>query len=308
VVKGQPGVDFGPYRLQRRIGAGGMAEVYSAIERSSGARVALKRILPNLSFEPEFIQMFEDERDLLARLEHPNICRYLGSGAVDDEHYIVMELIDGCHLGQLMQHFNHGLPLPVAAYILSEGGVGLDHAHQLRDADGVPLEVVHRDLAPSTLMCSRQGEVKLIDFGIARARARRSETQPGVLKGVFGYMAPEVVRGASFDHRADLFGLGALLYFATTGHAPFTGRSDFESLELVRTARRVPPRQLRPELPAALEQEIDGLLQVDPDLRTTRARDVAAALAGLYAGDPDFSTAGCARAVAAALAAGAVLR
>src|SRR5262249_30891046 len=166
----------------------------------------------------------------------------------------------------------------LAAYIAAQVAAGLDYAHRKTDADGRPLGIVHRDVSPQNVLISHEGDVKLIDFGIARAFRRSASTREGVLKGKFAYMSPEQVRGLPYDRRSDVFAVGTLLYELATGRRLFAGDSDFESLEKVRNADVPAPRTVRPSVPEALERVILRALAKDPEQRFQWASEMAAEL------------------------------
>ncbi len=209
---------FGRYLLQQRLGRGGMAEVFRATVDGPGGfsrPVAIKRILPEYSQDEWFTRMIADEARIVSRLAHPNIVQILDAGEVDGSWYIAFELVDGTDLFQLLQRIysrGQALPQAYACHIAAEVAAGLDHAHSRRDEHGQPLGIVHRDVSPQNVLLSWLGEVKLGDFGIARARQRTSETQAGTIKGKIYYMSPEQARGETVDHRSDLFAVGILLY------------------------------------------------------------------------------------------------
>jgi eukaryotic-like serine/threonine-protein kinase len=208
-------VKFGKYLLLERINVGGMAEVFKA--KTFGVAgferiLAIKRILPNLVEDDEFIKMFIDEARIAVQLNHTNIVQIYELGKHGDHYYIAMEYLGSRDLraildrmranGQLMQ-------IPQAAYVCAKVCEGLDYAHKKRDQSGQPMNIIHRDVSPQNILIGFEGEVKVIDFGIAKAANRASKTQAGVLKGKFGYMSPEQVRGLPIDRRCDIFAVGS---------------------------------------------------------------------------------------------------
>ena len=211
---------FGRYELLDRIAVGGMAEVYRAIAKGAVGferTVAVKRILPGYSQDREFVAMFIDEAKIACELAHGNICQIYDLGEVDNRYFISMEYIDGrdvrCILEELMkQKLPPKIPAPLAAYIAAEACTGLDYAHRKLDKSGRPMGIVHRDISPSNLLVSFEGEVKVGDFGIAKAAEKLSRTRTGTIKGKYNYLAPEAVRGLGVDNRSDIFGMGAVLY------------------------------------------------------------------------------------------------
>ncbi len=235
-------VQFGKYLLLDRISVGGMAEVFKA--KTFGVEgfekvIAIKRILPSMGEDEDFISMFIDEAKIAGQLAHANIGQIHELGEVDGAHFIAMEYIQGRDLLQLQKRHNKlKKPISVAGscHIMMKVCEGLHYAHKKRDVLGESLEIVHRDCSPQNVVISYEGEVKLIDFGIARAASRSSRTQAGVLKGKFAYMSPEQVRGLPLDRRSDIFSLGTILYECLTGERLFNAESDFSTLERVRNA------------------------------------------------------------------------
>ncbi len=278
---------FGKYILLDRINSGGMAEVYRA--KMTGAEqfqrlVAIKCMLPQLNQDEQFTTMFVDEAKLAAQLSHANIVQIYELGKFDDQLYIAMELVNGRDLRHIIRRAHSSktpIPLGFAAYVLHKAAEGLDFAHRKHGVDGQPLNLVHRDVSPQNILVSYDGEVKVVDFGIAKAEVRDTETRAGVLKGKFAYMAPEQVMGGSIDRRADIFALGIVLYEVLTGKKLFQGESDFSILEKVR-APTVP--QLSGNI-ADLPPEVDAILQQalvrNPAERFAWASDLAEALAPL---------------------------
>jgi serine/threonine protein kinase len=273
-------IKFGKYLLLERIAVGGMAEVYAA--KAMGAHgferlVAIKRILPTMGEDPEFIQMFVDEARIAAQLQHANVVQVLELGNQDDRLYIAMEYVSGRDARQLLERTRKGgppVPVEVACHLISRVCEALDYAHEKRDAQGAPLGIVHRDVSPQNVLVGFDGAVKLIDFGIAKAETKLSKTQSGVLKGKFSYMSPEQVKGLAVDRRSDVFAAGVLLWELLCGRKLFAGDSDLAVLEKVRSAEVAPPRTLRPDLPEPLERIVLKALAADPAARHQRAIDL----------------------------------
>jgi DNA-binding NtrC family response regulator/serine/threonine protein kinase len=267
--------NLGRYRLQSRIAAGGMGEVYRGVDVGWGGierPVAIKLIAPLFAREPDFVRTFVDEAKLSFLLCHGNVVNVRDFGQTDETYFIAMEWIDGADLGailkRLRQRAGQPLPLRFAVLVAVEAARGLDYAHRLRDGSGRELNVVHRDVSPSNLLVSYEGEVKVSDFGIARSRMREAYSMPGALKGKIGYLAPEQARGEVVDLRADVFALGAVLYESITGRNPFTfGGTERETLERVRTGSFVPPRELVPTVPEGLEAVLLRAMAADRDAR-----------------------------------------
>lgn len=275
---------FGLYTLIHRINVGGMAEVFKACYYDSGrpAFAAIKRILPHLAQDRSFVDMFITEAHTAGRLVHPNIAQIIEQGEEEGEYYISMEYVSGRDLLYLRHHLRERgmfFPPALAAFVMMSVAAALDYAHRLCDPNGQHLEIIHRDVSPQNILISYNGEVKLIDFGIAKAKVRTQEhTRAGVLKGKFGYMAPEQVKGHPIDHRTDIFALGTVFYELLTNQRLFMGDSDIETLELVREARVVPPSSINEWIPPQLDQIILLALQPDPQHRFQSAGDLAQAL------------------------------
>ncbi len=267
--------DFGPYRIVRKIAVGGMAEIYLARQRAIEGlerTVVLKRILPTYIDNPEFVTMFLDEARLLAALSHPNIAQVLDLGKIEDSYYLVMELVRGPTLGALLQAARRsgqaGLPEPAALAIALNIAEALAYVHTRRDELGRPLNIVHRDLNPANVMVSYDGAVKLIDFGIAKAATKVYETRTGVIKGTYGYIAPEqLTRTAPVDHRADVFALGVLLYEMCVGEHPFDVSDEPNLIDRILNASYKRPRQVVPSFPKVLDRLIASCLSPHPEGR-----------------------------------------
>ena len=276
---------FGKYILLDRINAGGMAEVFRA--KVTGAEkferlVAIKCMLPQLLEDDHFKSMFIDEAKLAAQLSHANIVQIYELGELQRTEqqflYIAMELISGRDLRHILRSARANLtPIPVgfAAYVISKAAAGLDFAHRKLGIDGSPLNLVHRDVSPQNILVSYDGEVKVVDFGIAKAEMRNTETQAGVLKGKFAYMAPEQVVGSAIDRRADIFALGSVLYEVITGQRLFTGDNDLSVLEKVRAAKLPDLRTLLPEGGEELEHVLLRALAKKPEDRYTFGSEMA---------------------------------
>ncbi|MEW5852350.1 MAG: protein kinase [Myxococcota bacterium] len=276
-------IPFGPYLLLERLAIGGMAEVYLA--KTQGAAgfeklVAVKRILPTISEDSEFINMFIDEAKIAGQLAHASIAQIFDLGRINNSYYIAMEYVPGVDLRALWDRARArgGFPLPLAVHITTRICEGLDYAHRRKDSRGKPLAIVHRDVSPQNVLCSFDGDVKIIDFGIARAANRLVRTQTGILKGKFAYMAPEQARGQQMDHRADIFAIGVILHELITGERLFKADSDFSLLEKVRKAEFIPPRALRADTPPDLERVVMKALAAKPEDRYPWASNMQADL------------------------------
>ena len=271
---------FGKYYLLERINVGGMAEVFKAkVVGVEGFEriVALKRILPHIAEDEEFITMFIDEAKIAVQLQHANIAQIFDLGKVDDAYFIALEYVQGRDLRGIFDDLHrHGqaMPLPQVCYLIMQACEGLDYAHNKRDAQGRALNLVHRDVSPQNVLIGFEGEVKIIDFGIAKAAGKASKTQAGILKGKFGYMSPEQVRGLSIDRRSDIFAVGIILYEMLTGERLFVGESDFSTLEKVRNVEVVPPSTFNSRIPEQLERVVLKALAKDLEDRYQNALDL----------------------------------
>ena len=232
-------VTLGRYQLLSRLAVGGMAEVYLARQGElSGFKtlVVVKKVLPHLAAKPDFINMFLDEARIASMLDHPNIVRITEVGRTEDEYFLAMELVQGKPLASILQQAERAktpLPHSLGALIVANAAAGLHHAHQLTDASGNLLGLVHRDVSPQNIMVSFEGSVKVIDFGIARALGRLGDTNSGSLKGKLGYMAPEQARGEPVDARADIFSLGVVLWECVAGRRLFLRENELATLRAV---------------------------------------------------------------------------
>ncbi len=293
---------FGRYRLLERLGQGGMAEVFKA--KSYGVEgfekiLVIKRILPELARSQEFVDMFVHEAKLAVRLSHANIVQVFdlgkasgGEGGVgSDAYYMAMEYVQGLDLASVLgrsRRSQGGLPIQLGAYVASEVAKGLDHAHRRRDEQMRPLGIVHRDVSPQNVLLSFEGEVKVTDFGIAKARGAldrsgHEDTHARALQGKFGYMSPEQAQGESVDARSDLFSLGTILYECVAGVNPFSGPTTFETLRRVQACEYPPVELLRPEVPPELVGILKIAMAKHPDDRYPDAgRLYEALLAFLY--------------------------
>jgi len=275
---------LGKYELIGRIAVGGMAEIYLARELGLAGferNVIVKRVLPELARDPSFVEMFLDEARLAARLAHPKVAHIYELGQDEGTYFLAMEYIPGCDLESLLAAQGGPLPLAEALHVTCEMLEGLHYAHSLRASDGSPLNLVHRDVAPKNVLISIGGDVKIVDFGIAKARSRATVTAPGLVKGTFGYMSPEQASGHPVDHRTDVFATGATLYRLTTGHMPYRGEL-LELVDVVRSGGFRPPEEVRPDLPMEIRDVIVRAMASDADQRYATAsamrRDLVAAM------------------------------
>ncbi|AKJ06540.1 serine/threonine protein kinase [Archangium gephyra] len=277
--KRQP-IPFGKYLLLDRINIGGMAEVWRGKMFGAGGferLVAIKRILPNIAEDDEFISMFIDEAKISVQLNHANIAQIYELGQITNSYFIAMEYIPGRDMRAIFDRCRkkgEPAPVPLVAYVVSKMCEGLDYAHRKKTNQGQDLNIVHRDISPQNILISFEGEVKVIDFGIAKAAGKATKTQAGILKGKFGYMSPEQIRGLPLDRRSDIFAIGVCLYEMLTGERLFVGDSDFSVLEKVRKAEVAPPSTYNRRIPEALEKIVLKALARDVDERYQYANEL----------------------------------
>jgi serine/threonine protein kinase len=259
---------FGKFCLLERISVGGMAEIYRAklLNAPQFKRfMAIKRVLPSLVADNEFITMFIDEARISVELNHPNICQIYELGRLNDAHYMVMEYIPGHDLLSIQKYYRSQrkiMSVSQACFIIAQVAQGLDFAHRATDRTGQPLGIVHRDISPQNVLVSYEGLVKLIDFGVAKAASKNSKTQAGVLKGKFGYMSPEQADAAqNIDNRSDLFGLGTVFWELLTGRRLFYDENDYVTLEKVRNCAVPPPSGYNHLVPPQVDAIVMKALQ-----------------------------------------------
>ena len=273
-------IHYGPYRLLQRIAVGGMAEVFRG--KRAGVEgfekvVAVKRILPHLSDNKEFVDMFIDEAKMVGGLTHPNIVQIFDLGRIDKTYFIAMEYVHGRDLRTILRRAREkGLrvPLDLAVLIGSRVCSALEFAHRKKDERGQAMLIVHRDVSPQNILISFEGEVKLTDFGIAKAATKATVTDAGALRGKLLYMSPEQAWGKPMDRRSDVFSLGIVLYEMATGQKPFLGNSEMSILEMVRDCQVVPPSEANPRIPEKLERVLLKALDRDPDGRYQDAAEM----------------------------------
>lgn len=266
------------YRVLERIAAGGMAEVFRA--ESAGLegfkkKVAIKRVLPHLAGKTEFIGMFLDEARLSAHLGHSNCVQVFDIGQGDNTYFIVMEMVDGADLKGVISHRrDRGQTIPVEEAVLICVRIceGLAYAHELRDDKGEPLHIVHRDMSPPNVLMTRYGEVKIADFGLAKANSQLENSQPGIIKGKFGYLSPEAAKGLSVDARTDIFAVGIILWEMLAGRRLFQGQTDLETVKQVQRAQVQDIRTINPHVPESVVRVLNKALAGDPDQRYRTAR------------------------------------
>jgi serine/threonine protein kinase len=297
---------IGGWVIERRLGGGGMADVFlghrEGVDELRGVvrRAAIKRLRAEYATNPQFVEMFLDEARVASRLSHSNVVNLYDVGKQDSELFMAMEVVDGASLGQIFQMLRHRgerLQTEALVEIALQLCEALDYVHALKDDAGRPLDLVHRDVSPQNVLVDRSGTVKLADFGIARSVDRSSHTATGVIKGKVSYMAPEQLRGESYDHRVDLYALGVVLFEIGTGHRLYEGVS--EQALLFRVVRGDPPPLERlADLTPPLAEVIRRALTFAVEERAPRAADLRAALLPLR--QLDRGRAELARAVAEA--------
>ncbi|HEY8379035.1 MAG TPA: protein kinase [Nannocystis sp.] len=275
------------YRPLYKLDAGGMAEVYVAEAESMAGfkkKVAIKRILPGLIKDQRFVRMFLDEARLSLRLAHANIVSVFDIGESDSTYFIVMDFVQGTNLKTVIEHASKRgatVPVPLTVFIINEVLKGLSYAHALCDSEtGRPLGIIHRDISPPNILISWNGEVKLTDFGLAKAATQLESTDPGVVKGKYSYLSPEAARGEEIDARADLFAAGILAFEMLTGRRLFRGKNDYQTIALVRACEVPSIRSYNPQVPEELEAILMKALHKDIKQRFQTADDFADALIG----------------------------
>lgn len=290
---------FGKYLLLEKIAMGGMAEVFLA--KSSGVQgigkfLAMKRILPQYSANEDFINMFTEEAKICVNLSHSNIAKIYEFGVEQGQFFIVMELIEGKNLRQILSRLGkekrQGFSVDQAVYIAKEVAAGLDNAHRcLDDSSGKPLNIIHRDMSPQNIMVSFEGEIKVVDFGIAKAESEKEETKAGTLKGKFSYMSPEQASGEKIDMRTDIYSLGIVLWELLANKRLFTSSSELNTLKKIREGKIPPISKINPKVPEELERIVNIALAKDASNRYQTCaefyKDLNRFLNRFY---PDFSS------------------
>jgi serine/threonine protein kinase len=273
------------YRIVEKIDMGGMAEIYrgrSVTLEGIEKEVAIKRVLPQLTKNRKFVAMFLDEARLSMHLNHANIVQVFDVGKADHTYFIVMEFVDGYNLRKIFQRAtetNTNIPVEIAVYMMMQVCNALGHAHDKRDSEGDPLNIVHRDVSPPNVLISKAGEVKLTDFGLAKAVSQLEVTDPGIVKGKFSYLAPETAAGLDVDHRADIFAMGIILFELLTNRRLFLGGTDVETVELVEKAEVPSVSRLNSDVPRELEKILVRALERDPRKRFASAQECSDRLA-----------------------------
>jgi len=268
------------YRVLEKIASGGMAEVFRA--ESAGLEgfkkiVAIKRVLPHLSEKKQFIGMFLDEARLSAHLSHSNVAQVFDIGVGDNTYFIVMEYVDGADLKAIIERHkkqNQLVPIEEACLICVRICEGLAYAHELQDSNGRRIGIVHRDMSPPNVLITRHGEVKIVDFGLAKANSQLEKSEPGIIKGKFSYLSPEAALGKPVDARTDIFAVGIILWEMLAGRRLFMGETDLETVRQVQAARVPPIRQFNPNVTPQLEAVLARSLAQNPGDRYQTAREL----------------------------------
>jgi serine/threonine-protein kinase len=269
------GSHLGRYQIIRRLALGGMAELYLARQLGEAGYekvVALKRVLPHLAEDPAFVKMFLNEARLAAGLNHSGIAQVMDFGSEAGEHFMALEYVHGRSVFQLLREAGRALPRAVALTIVHEVAGALHYAHERNGPDGMPLGLVHRDVSPSNVLVSYDGDVKLVDFGIAKATAHSHATQTAAIKGKIAYMAPEQLRGEALDRRSDVFALCVVLYELVLGRRCFSAPGEFALINRVAEARFTRPSKLDPDIEPEIEALLLEGLSVSPDDRPASGR------------------------------------
>ncbi len=267
------------YRVLEKLAAGGMAEVFLA-ERVGlegfKKRVAIKRVLPHLSQKTRFIAMFLDEARVSAYLTHSNVAQVFDIGVGENAYFIVMEYVEGADLKSVMEFMRktgRSIPVEVAVHVAEKMCEGLSYAHEAKTPEGEPLCIVHRDVSPPNVLITKYGEVKIVDFGLAKATSQLEKSDPGIVKGKFSYLSPEAAQGQDVDARADIFAAGIILWEMLAQKRLFLGENDARTVMLVRAANIPPLAPLNKDVPPELEKIIAKALARDPDKRYATARE-----------------------------------
>ena len=277
--------EFGKYHLIERVATGGMAALYRAKLYGAGGfekDLAVKKILPQLGQDDDFVQMFMDEAMITVTLSHGNIAQVIDFGEIDGEYYLVMEYVDGVDLQCLLKRCcedDKPVSAMLAAHIVQEICRGLDYAHNKLGPDGEPLQIIHRDVSPQNVLISFEGQVKLVDFGIARAASRISSTQAGVVKGKVGYMSPEQLTAQPIDGRSDVWAAGVILYELLSLERPFEGGSPQETMARISRGAYKPPQKINKQVDRKLAAVIKKALERNVKKRYATAGKMAQALA-----------------------------
>lgn len=289
-------IKFGRYELLELLATGGMAEIYRAQLRSAEGttkELVIKRVLPHLTQNRQFIEMFIDEARISLPLTHGNIVQVFEFGQEGDDYFLAMEYVRGRNLETIIDRLrerNEVMPVQVALYIAVEVAKGLDYAHRFRDSRDLPTGIIHRDISPQNILVGFHGEIKLTDFGIAKARSRIHATSQGIIRGKAAYLSPEQAECQELDGRSDQFSLGVVLFELLTGRRAFEGINEIDTLQRVRSAETPPPSRLRLEIKPDLDQVVQRMLARDRASRFDTCGNLHLELARILREiDPTFS-------------------
>ncbi|MBF0492475.1 MAG: serine/threonine protein kinase [Deltaproteobacteria bacterium] len=272
---------FGHYFILEKIAQGGMAEIFKGLTYDfSGIKkfIVIKRILPHIAANKEFIDMLVSEAKIAVNLSHGNIAQIFDLGKVNNDYFIVMEYVDGKTLSQIQRKSLEKailVPLEFCIHVIAEVCNGLDYIHRRKDDSGNELSIVHRDISPQNIITSFSGNVKIVDFGVAKAASKLGEQETGILKGKFAYMSPEQAEGLEIDYRSDLFSLGILFWELLTGQRLFKKKSNAETVEAVKTMHVFPPSHFRPDIPAELDAIVLRALNRNLNERYSNAQEMS---------------------------------
>jgi serine/threonine-protein kinase len=286
----EAGTAFGKYTLLCKLATGGMGELYVARQSGAGGfekLVVIKRLLPHLAEDSHFVAMLLDEARIAARLSHPNVCQVYDLGEAEGNYYIAMEHLEGLPASLLLRRARRAgqrLEVGLAAALLKQAAEGLHHAHELTDAEGKSIGLVHRDVSPSNLFVTATGTVKVLDFGVAKSQDALARTHTGALKGKYAYMSPEQVIGNPVDRRADVFSLGVVLFELMTAQRLFWRDSEYKMFQAIVEDPVPSLLDVRPGLPPKVGQVADRALSRDPDQRYRTANEMAEAIDDAVAG------------------------
>jgi tRNA A-37 threonylcarbamoyl transferase component Bud32 len=269
---------IGPYLLTRKIAQGGMAELYLAdYLREDGFRktVAVKKVLPHLAGNRDFIDMFIREARLAALLQHPNVVQIADFGKIQNAYFIAMEYVNGKNLAEVMGFLKKGLPVDMAVFLILKISNGLQYSHSRKDdKTGMPLNIVHRDISPQNILISLNGEVKLSDFGISKATSEPSLTQAGVIKGKLSYLSPEQAMGLAVNHQIDIYALGLVFYEILSGKRLYRFANDIEAIRTIPKMTIPPIITKRPDIPQGLNDIVMKCLEKSTTQRYQTAQEM----------------------------------
>lgn len=272
---------FGHYFILEKIAQGGMAEIFKGLTYDfSGLKkfIVIKRILPHIAANEEFIRMLVDEAKIAVQLNHGNIAQTFDLGKVAEDYFIVMEYVEGKTLSQLFKKSNANtetIPTPMVVYMLGEVCHGLDYIHRRQDELGQALGIVHCDISPQNIIVAESGTVKIVDFGVAKAAFKLSEREQGILKGKFAYMSPEQTEGTHVTAASDIFSAGVVLWELLAGRRLFKKKTNPETIQAVKEMKVYPPSAYNNEIPSELDVVVLKALERSPERRYGSATDMA---------------------------------